>query len=47
MRRSDDGNAGQPGEEGFSTEAVVEHVAELGEAADGFNYVGMSELSAP
>ena len=38
----DDGNPEQPGEDGFTTGRVVEHLASLGAAADGFNYVGPS-----
>jgi hypothetical protein len=38
----DDGDAAQPGDDGFSTDAVKAHVATLGAAADGFNYVGPS-----
>ena len=38
----DDGASEQPGDENFSTQAVHEHVASLGAAADGFNYVGRS-----
>ena len=41
----DDGATALPGEEGFSTGAVAAHVATLGAAADGFNYVGPSETS--
>jgi hypothetical protein len=38
----DDGAVEQPGDENFSTQAVRDHVAALGAAADGFNYVGRS-----
>lgn len=38
----DDGGTKQPGEDGFSTDAVAAQVAALGAAADGFNYVGPS-----
>lgn len=41
----DDGAPQAPGDDGFSTDAVKAHVASLGSAADGFNYVGMSETS--
>lgn len=39
-----DGGTAQPGEEGFSTDAVIAHVATLGAEADGFNYVGPSPV---
>lgn len=38
----DDNGTAQSGEDGFSTDAVKAHVATLGAAADGFNYVGPS-----
>ena len=43
----DDGGAAQPGEVDFSTAAVTAHVATLGAAADGFNYVGRNPNEAP
>jgi hypothetical protein len=42
----DDGAATQPGDDGFTTDAVKSYVATLGAAGDGFNYVGSSP-SAP
>jgi hypothetical protein len=41
----DDGGTAQPGEDGFSTDAVKAHVATLGDEADGFNYVGPSQAA--
>lgn len=42
----DDGGTARPGEAAFSTDAVVAHLATLGEAGDGFNFVGVPEAEA-
>jgi hypothetical protein len=43
----DDGGLAQPGVDGFSTAAIMAHVATLGAVADGFNYVGPNPDEAP
>jgi hypothetical protein len=43
----DDGGLAQPGDDGFSTAAITAHLATLGAAADGFNYVGPNPSEAP
>jgi hypothetical protein len=42
----DDGLPAVPGDAAFSTDAVKAHVASLGAAVDGYNYVGVSQPPA-
>lgn len=42
----DDGNQLEPGDAAFTSTDVQSHVAGLGTAADGFNYMGASPTQA-